>query len=1820
MLWALVLAGLPCQASAQSAAARAQRVEAGGSESGRVLGSPTLAIEANRKDGARSFSGQSAQGLSTQNDGARGFSAKSARNLPPRVIQAQRFLAQRGWTKSENRANWHAARQAAAAARSVAPISAVQSQAGTPATATWQPLGPTAVTSANFGLVTGRISALALDPSDTTGNHLYAGTTGGGVWVSQNAGASSTSSITFTPLTDSLGVLSGAADSSISIGALTVQPGGTGVILAGTGDPNDALDSYYGAGILRSADGGNTWNLIQSTVDSESGLSNQDYSFVGEGFAGFAWSTASPQQVVAAVSQAYEGTLVVADRPTQSYEGLYYSSDGGASWHLATITDPGVGDVQGPAYSLVPGQPDGNAATSVVWNPVRQLFVAAVRFHGYYQSLDGVTWTRMAAQPGANLTTASCPNNLGSTGSIDCPIFRGTLAVNFETGDTFAWTVDAYNQDQGLWQDQCAINTSGSACTNQAITFARQWSTAALETSTSDGAATILNGDYNLALAAVPVALGQGEDTVLFAGANDLWKCSLAMGCVWRNTTNSTVGFCAQVGEFQHVLAWDTSNPLEIFLGNDSGLWRSLDQVGETGSACSASDATHFQNLNGSLGSLAEVVGMSQVVTTPYTMMAGLGVNGIAGVKSTSGATVDWPQILGGDGGPVAIDPKNPENWYVNNQEGVSIYLCSQLDGCTPSAFGTTPVVTDADVGGDGYDMTSPAPFLVDPLDPAQLLIGTCRVWRGPANGVGWSASNAISPILDQQASAGPCSGNSLIRSLAAMATTDGGEVVYVGMYGALDAGGNAAGHVFSSTYTPGSGWSAWQDLTQHPVTAPVAAGAINADALDISSIYVDTHDETGQTVYATVEGFSSLSKALPTIYYSTNGGASWANSSANLPWAPVSSVVVDPQSATTVYVATDVGVFFTTKIGTCSNPAAVCWSAFGTGLPEAPAVQLSASLLGASSTVLAVGTYGRGIWETPLWTSTTGLTTAITSPPNPVTFTTPVPDYSSSSLTVTMENTGSLALTATSIDITGDFTWSDPNSCLNNPVAVGASCAFTVTFAPTTVGTLNGQMTIYANVYGGQLAMVELTGTGTAAGLVTLTPSTISFDPSPGQTSTMPPVLVGTTSTPSIQVLAVNSGTGPVSISGTGMGFSITPPFEIVTPCTATSLAPGNDCPLTVAFAPTQRGAVAGNLTLIDAAGTQTVALSGFGWAPPTDSLSATSLSFGGIETGQSSPVQKITLSNTGDLPLTGIAITVSGPFTESDNCDGQLAANYPLASCTISVQFAPNSSQLGSQNGTLTVTDALRVQKVTLSGTGLAPPAISFSPLAGLSFPTQTVGVASSPLTLTITNSGGVALANLSFTIPGSTVPGSQASYFTTGTTNCPLTSGTTLGAGLSCTLQVIFTPLAAGGSTASLTISSSNATAVSVPLNGSGQAVAGLNVSPPQLTFAPQSPGQPSPVQTVTISNTASVAAGTPALSVNNTQFSLTANTCTGNLAAGASCTVGVVYTPTANLAAGTTATGTLTVSSAAFASQATVTLSGMAGGAGAILATPSPIPFGTVGVNTVSSPVTVTVTNPWTATSMDGLTLTPPVGFQLASGTNTCPASLGPGASCTFGMVFAPTSAGAQSGNLIITSSTASASGSVALSGAGFDFSVAVSGSNTQSVAAGQVAYYTIMVTPMNSSPGGTFTFACGTLPTNALCIFDPAGEIVASDATGYVTVEVSTGHATTSSLTKAPDRGRALLLACGLFLLPLAFPSAWRRRRKALFMAALLAILTGGISSCVSSGLSSGGGGGGGSGNSGLTPPGTYSITVNVTSNGVMHPLAAPTGPFTLTVD
>jgi hypothetical protein len=1033
-------------------------------------------------------------------------------------------------------------------------------------------------------------------------------------------------------------------------------------------------------------------------------------------------------------------------------------------------------------------------------------------------------------------------------------------------------------------------------------------------------------------------------------------------------------------------------------VGNDSGLWRSTDGIAESGPVCNASDAAHFQNLNGSLGSLAEVESISQAGATPYTIMAGLGANGTAGVKSTTSATTDWPEILGGEGGPVAIDPNDSANWYVNNQAGVSIYLGTPPMGSTLGAFNpvlnyttdpgaTTPLapgaVAIADVVRDGLSMAVEPPyaaasFLVDPLDSAELLIATCRVWRGPANGVGWSEANAISPILDGMTGENDCLGNALIRSMAAMALPvstalpAGGEVVYMGMYGSANGNTALAGHVLSMTYNAATSiWSAPADLTLNPVTNDdLATGTMNYYGMDISSIFIDSHDPTGKTVYVTVAGFSTPLENVQTVYGSTSGGASWTALTVNLPAAPANSVVVDPQSASTVYVATDAGVYATLQIGSCTTVTSGCWAPLGSGLPNAPVVELSAAPASSSVHNLVAATYGRGIWMTPL---------------------------------------------------------------------LGAG--------------------------------------------------------------------------------------------GTGTG-------------------------------------------------------------PATDTLSATALAFPSIDSGQLSTAQTVTLTNSGSVPLTSIAVSVSGEFQQTNFCTANLAAN---SSCTISVQFAPTTT--GAQNGTLSISDITRTQAqtVALSGTSLAPPVLGVNP-ASLTFEGQTVGQPSAEQMLTISNTGGAPLANVGFQITGT-----SASSFSYEASTCSTTLSNVSGQN-SCTVEVVFTPAAAGGAMSSLVVSSSTAgvAAAPVPLSGTGQTPAGLNVNPAQLLFPIVLPGGSSPSGTVNITNTGGSAANSLSLTA-TPPFSLVQNTCGSSLAAGASCSTGVIFLPSLN----GPYTGTLTIASPSLAASASVPLSGTGGTPGSVQALPSIVNFtnqsgsSEIGVGLMSAPVTVTITNPDSVNSLGSFALAVTAGFRLVS--TTCSSTLGAGASCSAVVEFAPTTPGPQNGSLVVTSSALPTGAFVPLSGTGFDFSMTPSGSSSQTIANGQTADYKLVITPLLGSQG-VFTFQCGSLPPNSACTFNPASEGIPANVSGNEVVEIATGLTETSANASRPPTWPIVPLACGLILAPFAL----RRGRRVLLLVAMLAILAGGVTSCTSSGVILGGTPPGSGSGPGITAPGTFPVVVTATSSGVQH--------------
>ena len=179
--------------------------------------------------------------------------------------------------------------------------------------------------------------------------------------------------------------------------------------------------------------------------------------------------------------------------------------------------------------------------------------------------------------------------------------------------------------------------------------------------------------------------------------------------------------------------------------------------------------------------------------------------------------------------------------------------------------------------------------------------------------------------------------------------------------------------------------------------------------------------------------------------------------------------------------------------------------------------------------------------------------------------------------------------------------------------------------------------------------------------------------------------------------------------------------------------------------------------------------------------------------------------MTNSGDVALTLITAQITtGDFSVVNACGNSLNAH---ATCSISVTFQPTT--VGPATGTLTVTDQYRTQTLSLTGTGVAPPGVSLSPTTAINFTATGVGIAALSPIVTLTNNGGLPLAISSTTVTGdfAIVPG---------TDNC----AATLAVAAACTLQLAFTPTAAGPRTGTLTLTDNSPTSPhTLALTGTG-----------------------------------------------------------------------------------------------------------------------------------------------------------------------------------------------------------------------------------------------------------------------------------------------------------------------------------------------------------------------------------------------------------------
>ena len=271
----------------------------------------------------------------------------------------------------------------------------------------------------------------------------------------------------------------------------------------------------------------------------------------------------------------------------------------------------------------------------------------------------------------------------------------------------------------------------------------------------------------------------------------------------------------------------------------------------------------------------------------------------------------------------------------------------------------------------------------------------------------------------------------------------------------------------------------------------------------------------------------------------------------------------------------------------------------------------------------------------------------------------------------------------------------------------------------------------------------------------VTLAPSTLAFGNQ----------IQETTSAPKTAALK-NILTAPLTITSIAVTGNFTQTGGTC-PLSPAKLARGATCTILISFTPATLGALSGKLTVTDSASNspQTANLTGNGIPPVT--LSPTSLSFGRLPVGETSPAMTVTFTNNQNVAVNFSSILASGDFAVAGNtCGSSIGA---LASCTVGVTFTPSAT--GGREGILAFSDsaARRPQTVTLTGIGLAPALLSIAVT-----PANSTVFVGGTLLLTATGTySNNATQNLSATVTWTTSPTGIASIGASG-----LAAGLTVG----------------------------------------------------------------------------------------------------------------------------------------------------------------------------------------------------------------------------------------------------------------------------------------------------------------------------------------------------------------------------------------------------------------------------------------------------------
>ena len=687
----------------------------------------------------------------------------------------------------------------------------------------WEQIGPAPAVRSPYPPTSGRVRSIAIQSSSV----IYIGAASGGVWKTANGGVS------WTPLTDD--------QPSLAMGSVALDPSNAAVVYAGTGEYGTlgGGQGLYGAGLLRSTDGGNTWTHLPGPWDTLQG-------------------GAAIQKIVVipgpSPSNPNDDTVLVA-----SSFGLFRSTQGGWDWRSGSNTN--LTPVLGGDFS------------DVVIDPTNTNFLYAARNGvGIYRSSDGgQTWDADPSDPDVDPIWVP-------TGG--CSIRRGALALAPTHTDVLYAVFHTPKDACGAGTGSGAIFRTPNARAATPMFYLR-----ASPTSNWCGQC-----EYDLALIVQPIdpdgAGPLNPEDIVYVGALNFHR-STDGGSTWTNLQGV---MHADV----HTFAFDAGGTL--YVGNDGG----IDKLPNPATAPASNPG--WLSLNTNLAITQFYPGVSlhpNSVEAGKPLALGGAQDNATGMYTGS---LQWNRIGGGDGGYTAFDSNKPDKIFYISITGSGLDLQKTSNGGSnftsvgPPSVNTLTIaapvvmcpdnaqvliVTDdlgvwrTDDGAGSWSDNSPAFGTVWHHSPRALAFApgsSCSTYFA----AGFRTGNPSTNYIFRTTTGGGTSWanwDDITSNLPNRAPTDiavhptNANVVYITFSGFC--GSNAScptgqGHVWVTTNALSPAVT-WTDLTGGKGLPNVPVNAIALDPADPQRLYIGT--DLG--VYRSLDGGTSwelFNNGLPNV------------------------------------------------------------------------------------------------------------------------------------------------------------------------------------------------------------------------------------------------------------------------------------------------------------------------------------------------------------------------------------------------------------------------------------------------------------------------------------------------------------------------------------------------------------------------------------------------------------------------------------------------------------------------------------------------------------------------------------------------------------------------------------------------------------------------------------------------------------------------------------------------------------------------------------------------------------------------------------------